>query len=113
MFYLIGKRIQKEQINAYHKRHTMDITTAHHLINHMREQVLRQTCKERKTKLMSQLKPCQGSLYAKAKRKRIMKTSNVRATKAGERLFIDTSGPYPRSIGESKCWFKVVDNHSR
>ena len=43
MFSLIGKRIQKEQINAYHRRHTMDINIAHDLFNHMSEQVLCQT----------------------------------------------------------------------
>ena len=37
MFYLIGKRIQKEQING--KRNTMDINQAHDLFNHMSEQV--------------------------------------------------------------------------
>ena len=113
MFYLIGKRIQKKQINTYHKRHTMDINAAHDLFNHMSEQVLHQTCKERKIKLTGQLKPCPGCLYAKAKRKRIMKTSNIRGTKVGETLFIKTSGPYPRSIGGSKYWFKVVDDYSR
>ena len=113
MFYLIGKRILKEQKKAYHKRHAMDINTAHDLFNYMSEQVLRQTCKERKIKLMGQLKPCPGRLFAKAKRKRIIKTSNVRASKTGERLFTDTSGPYPRSIGGSIYWFKVVDNCSR
>ena len=91
MFYHIGKRIQKEPIKAYHKRNMMDINQAHDLFNHMSEQVLRQTCIERKIKLTSQLKPCSGCLYAKAARKRIMKTSN---------------------IGGSQYWFKVVDDYS-
>ena len=42
-----------------------------------------------------------------------MKMTNTRATTVGERLFIDTSGPYPRSIGGNKYWFKVVDNYLR
>ena len=41
-------------------------------------------------------------LYGKAKRKRIMKKSKVRATQAQERLFIETSEPYLRFIGGSK-----------
>ena len=40
-----------------------------------------------------------------------MKATNTRATTAGERLFIDISGPYPHSIGCNKCWFKVVDDY--
>ena len=42
-----------------------------------------------------------------------MKSTKTRATKAGERLFIDTSGPYPWSMRGNKYWFKVVDDYSR
>ena len=42
-----------------------------------------------------------------------MKATNTRATKADERLFIDTSAPYPQSIGVYKCCFKVVDDSLR
>ena len=79
----------------------------------MNKQVQQQTCKERNIRLTGQLKPCPGCLYAKAKQEWILKTYNVRATQARGRLFIDTSGPYPRSIGGNKYWFKVVDNYSR
>ena len=48
MFYFIGKSIQKENINAYHKRYIMDINGTHDLVfNNMSEQVPRQTYKER------------------------------------------------------------------
>ena len=115
MFYLKGKRIPREQINAYskEKKIRMDINHAHDIFNHMSEQVLRQTCLEHNIHLTGKLKACPGCLYAKAKRKKIMKATNVRATAAGERLFIDTSGPYPRSIGGNKYWFKIVDDYSR
>ena len=42
-----------------------------------------------------------------------MKATNMRAMTAGERLFIDTSGPYPQSIGGNKYWFKDVDDYLR
>ena len=42
-----------------------------------------------------------------------LKSTRTRATKARERLFKDSCGPYPRSIGGSKYWFKVVDDYSR
>ena len=42
-----------------------------------------------------------------------MKATNTRATTAGEIIFIDTSGPYPRSIGGNEYWFKVVDDYSK
>ena len=56
---------------------------------------------------MSRMFICQS------KKKENNETSNVRATKAGERLLIDISGPYPRSMGGSKYWFKVVDDYSQ
>ena len=54
----------------------------------MSEQVLCQTFKERNIKLTGQLKPCPGCLYAKVKRKKVTKTSNAGATKAGESLLL-------------------------
>ena len=42
-----------------------------------------------------------------------MKATNTTAATAGERLLIDPSGPYPRSIGGNKYWFKVVDDYLR
>ena len=115
MFYLKGNRIPREQINAYSKdkKVRMDINHAHNIFNHMSQQVLKQTCLEHNINLTGKLQACLGCLYAKAKRKKIMKATNTRATTAGERLFIGTSGPYPRSTGGNKYWFKVVDNYSR
>ena len=91
----------------------MDINHAHDIFNHMSEQVLKQTCQEHYINLTGKLQACPGCLYVKANRKNIMKATNTRATIAGERLFIDTSGPYLQSIGGNKYWFKVVDNYSR
>ena len=91
----------------------MDINYAHDIFNHTSDQVLRQTCKEHKIRLTGRLQQCPGCLNAKAKRKRILKSIRIRATKARERSFIDTSEAYPRSIGGSKYSFKVVDNYSR
>ena len=41
------------------------------------------------------------------------KISKARATAPGERLFIDTSGSYPRSMGGNTFWLKIVDDYSR
>ena len=60
--------------------------------------------------LTGKLQACQGCLYKKLKRKKIMKATSTRTTTAGEILFIDTSGPYSRSKGGNKYWFKVVDD---
>ena len=41
---------------------------------------------------------------------RVPKTASEKATKPGECLFVDTSGPYPTSLGGSEYWFMVVDD---
>ena len=111
MFYPIAHRILREQINIYSK--DTNINHAHDIFNHMSEQVLEQKCKEHNISLTGKLQACPGYLYAKAKMTKIMKATNIRATTAGERLFMDTSGWYPLSIGGNKYCCKVVDNHSR
>ena len=113
MFYLIGNRIPREQINAYSTDTNirMEINHAHDIFNHMSEQVLKQTCKEHNTYLTGKLQTCLGCLYAKTKRKKTLKATNTRAFTAGERLFRDTSGSYPLSTGGNKYWLKVVDDY--
>ena len=104
MFYLIDNRIAREKINIYSKdkRVRMNINHARDIFNHMNEQVLKQTCKEHNITLTVKLQACPGSLYAKVKRKKIIKATKIEATTSGEGLFIDTSGPYPRSVGGNK-----------
>ena len=51
-------------------------------------------------------------MYAKSKQKNVNKLSKKRATEPGERLFIDTSGPYPRIMGGNTYWLKIVDDYS-
>ena len=115
IFYPTGNRIPREQINAYSKvtKVRMDINHAHDIFNHMSKQVLKQTCKKHNINLIRKLQACPGCLYAKAKSKKIMKATNMRATQVGERLFIDTRGPYPQSIGGNKYCFKVVNDYSK
>ena len=66
------------------KRDRIDINRAHDILNHMSEQVLKQTCKEYNKTLIGKLQACTGYLNAKAKRKKIMKATNKRATTASK-----------------------------
>ena len=59
------------------------------------------------------LAACDGCLRSMAKSKGVSKTTDTKATAPKERLFIDTSGPYPESIIGSKYWFALVDDFSR
>ena len=112
MFYFVGKRIDKNeafQINVVKKKKlTMDVNEAHDMFNHLGPEALRKTCRNLGIKLTGTFQACPGCMYAKAKQKNVSKSSKARATTSGERLFIDTSGPYPRSMGENSYWLKVV-----
>ena len=117
MFYFVGKRIntdQTPQINVVKKKRlTIDVNEAHDMFNHLGAEALQNTCKNLGIKLTGNFQSCPGCMYAKAKQKKVNKLSKVRATESGERLFIDTSGPYPRSLGGNTYWLKIVDDFSR
>ena len=46
----------------------------------------------------------------KAKSKAISKTTTLKATQPGERIFIDTQGPLPACKGGQKYWMVAVDD---
>ena len=54
------------------------------------------------------LKPCEGCCRANARAKAVRKSTNVRATKPGERLFVDTSGPYPESLSVTVTGYRLL-----
>ena len=91
----------------------MDINQAHDSFGHVSEEILKRFCKENNIKLMGKMKTCVGCKEAKAKRKPVQKHTEIRATRPCERIFVDTSGPYPASLRRYKYWFKIVDDFSR
>ena len=92
---------------------TWTCNDAHERLGHVGESILRATCKEKGIKLTGSLDTCDGCSRAKARAKNLNKTTNIKATKPGERLFLDTSGPYPVSTGGNRYWIKIVDDFSR
>ena len=117
MFYFVGKRLHKNepfQVNIIKKKRlTIDINEAHDMFNHLSPDILKKTCKNLNIKLTGTFHPCPGCMYAKAKQRNVNKFTKLRATLPGERLFVDTSGPYPRSMGGNTYWLKIVDDYSR
>ena len=102
-----NRRAQKKFIT------TMDINDAHDSFGHMDETHLREFCKRTRIKLTGKFKTCVGCAESKAKRKPVSKITQTRATEKGERIYVDTSGPYARSLGGHKYWFKIIDDYSR
>ena len=101
------RRAQKDFITI------MDVNDAHDSFGHMDEQHLREFCKRTKIKLTGKFKTCVGCAESKAKRRPVRKVTQTRATEKGERIYVDTSGPYANSLGGHKYWFKIIDDYSR
>jgi hypothetical protein len=75
---------------------SLDINDAHDVCAHKGEALLKKTYKRLGVALTGTLTPCEGCGYANAKVKAVSKTTTVKATKPGERLFLDTTGPFPQ-----------------
>ena len=65
-----------------------------------------------KIQLTGKLTKCAGCGVIKSRAAKTTKTCSKIATKNGERLFIDTTGPYPKSRGGMKYWMCAVDDRS-
>jgi hypothetical protein len=91
----------------------LDINEAHELLGHMGVKSLKDTAKLYDWDLLGELKVCVGCTEAKAKAKPVAKTTVQKAGRPGERLFIDTSGPYAKFVIGSKYWIVIVDDFSR
>lgn len=63
-------------------------------------------------KLIGDVEPCDACGLVKAKAKSVNKTTKEKATRPGERLFVDTTGPFPESLGKCKYWHGAVDDFS-
>ena len=94
------------------KMKSQDINEAHDIYGHIGEAALRATFKALKIELTGTLRSCDGCSKAKAKAKAVSKVSTVQAVLPGERIFVDTSGPYKKSIVGSNYWILVVDQFS-
>ena len=92
---------------------SIDINKAHDDCGHKGEALLRKTYKRIGVELTGTLLPCEGCGYSKAKAKAVSKTTSVKATKPGERLYLDTTGPFSPTLNGYKFWIQVVDDFTR
>jgi hypothetical protein len=63
--------------------------------------------------LTGTLKPCKGCGLATASQKAVLKTTNTKATRIGEIIFVDGTGPLTTTISGNIYWYQVVDDLSR
>ena len=125
MYCLNAKRIVSESINDVGTAEsteepskekslpkTLDINVAHGFC-HLGEKLLRVTFNALGVKLTGNLVPCDGCCRANAKAKGVRKWTTTSADSIGERLYVDTSGPYPETESGSKYWICIVDDKTR
>lgn len=95
------------------KQITVDINHAHRIFGHLGEQLVRKTAKRLNWKLNGHMTACTACMLTKAKTKAIRKYTELKATKPGERLFVDITGPFEESAGGYRYWAVATDDFSR
>ena len=91
----------------------MDINEAHDKMGHKGEDLIKKTAKMIGCKLSGTLTSCEGCALAKAKQRAVSKTTNIKADKPGQRLFLDMSGPFTETPIGNKYMIQVVDDYLR
>ena len=79
---------------------------------HQHKDQLDRIAKHADIKLTGKLCSCAGCGLVKARSKATVKTTQIKATKRGERIFIDATGPLPKTRGGMKYWFAAVDDYT-
>ena len=92
---------------------SIDINEAHDICGHKGEALLKKTYERLGVALSGKMNACEGCGFAKAKAKAVSKTTTLKATKPGERLYLDTTGPFSPTLNGHKYWIQVVDDYSR
>ena len=90
----------------------IDINEAHDRYGHIGESLLRKTCKHHDIKLQHTMESCDACNRTKAKQRNLSKTSDKKADKAGQRLYLDAAGPYPPSTGGNQYHWQAVDEYT-
>ena len=90
----------------------MNRMEAHQKWGHQHESQLNKIANHHQIRLQGKMVACPGCSLAKSRSKAHLKTSSNKATRKGQRLFVDTTGPYPKSRGGMKYWLCAVDDYT-
>ena len=91
--------------NEKQKKILIDYEVAHNQWGHHGERRMQQMAAVFGYKLIGESCSCDACRIAKATHSRNSKTTNVKATRPGERLFVDTTGPFPDVARKNKYLF--------
>ena len=89
-----------------------DVLAWHQRLGHPNDAALKRTLEHYSMKMVGKMGPCPACAFAKARTKAISKDAETQATQPGERLMLDISGPYPKTIVGSTYWLLIVDQYS-
>ena len=88
-------------------------TNVVHRYSHLGEKLLRTTYNAPGVKLTGKLQVCNGCARSKANSRAVRKQNYTRASQPGERIFVDMTGPLPKSLVGKRYWIGVVDDYNR
>ena len=94
------------------KKEAIDINVAHNQWGHHGIRRLKAMAKQYGFRLTGNLEPCDACGIAKASQTRISKTTNVVASRPGERFYVDTTGPFVDGPSRNKYLHGAVDDFS-
>ena len=115
--HLNGVKIQTENevslVSKDMRRTKMFVNEAHNKLMHTNEETIKLTANRLNWELINANKTeCMPCAKGKTKQKKISKITESKATKIGERLFIDISSVNIESYGGSRYWALIVDDFS-
>ena len=84
-----------------------------HQYSHLEEKMLRITYNTMGVKLTGTLQVCDGCSRSKSEACSVRKKTCKRASRTGERVFVDTTGTFTESLIGNRYWIGVVDDYSR
>ena len=90
----------------------IDINVAHDQWGHHGIRRLQEMARVNGFRLTGDVKPCDACGISKASQTRVSKTTNVKATKPGKRIFMDTTGPFSDFPLKNKYLMGAVDDYS-
>ncbi|KAI2493109.1 hypothetical protein MHU86_21414 [Fragilaria crotonensis] len=111
---LMPKELRNEATKPSRTRRMKPWTSMRRIENlDMRRKKWFGACLKRLVSNLREWAVCDGCARAKATQKRTNKITTTEAEERGERLYMDTSGPYNETVAGSRYWFKIVDDKTK
>jgi hypothetical protein len=91
----------------------VNINDAHLILGHVGETLLRKTALHIGWRFNGQLNPCPSCMLCKSTAKRVRQDTIIKASKPGERIVLDITGPFKAAKDGYQYWAQMTDDFSR